>query len=1294
MIETVPICFESAQSTIGLTHLVGAFTNLYCVQISNLSASQAFPVATMVASQDLPASAVEQGEDPDVIPFPAESFGGEVKDLDQTLWDLFSSTAARYPDRDAVVSMWQPEKLYTREQSTPADSKYLRWSYLELYQRGNVLAQWLEEQGCQTNTRLAAFLWNSVEWGLFFWSSAKLGATYVPLDPRILAIEGDKLLATAQASIVVAQDAEGAVAIDEKLGPVIRIQCTGNPVPGWTQLSDILGSVDVADHEVEASSGRGSAGDTALIVFTSGTTSTPKGCPHTHSGLVAQTNLYDPNEDPTFVDRWLMHTPTSHIFAINNALRAWRLGFAVILPSRAFDVQATLRALVDERGTVMSAVPTLVKALIGNPLFPGKDKLNLKLVTIGGTIVTPEDIRLCQDGLGADHAVQGYGLSEGAPVISWNRPDATLRENKGYHPGVGRVLPGVNLRVCAPGSREPLSRGEVGELHIGGPAVITGYLNGVDAHSFYTDKAGSWLMTGDQARMDSDGIVYIIGRYKDVIIRGGENISPTKLEMVIGEIPGVIAQVVGVPDDLAGQLPVGVVKLPEGVEKKEVMAKCRKLGPMYVLDSVYTLSELGLDVFPITSLGKVKKEVLRQAVLKVRAPPKSDHGPQTVQSCGENEFAKLSGVAGIRTPADNGKSEAGDQSADPGAVDEDQTPKDVAVDPEPARTVTSPDQHNASGNARVADAFHSGEDKRAPQEKVDSVENLQTPVPDRSDAPSSTIQNSQSEAGDPEAANAFTTASVTERLAEIWESLIGEKPRLHDSVKNFADSITLLRFCDRVQTTFGQRIFIQDVIHHDTLEKQAALVEGRSPTRPAQMSNGTGQGDGNNHSQHSLATQQQNLPQAAIWAANAAGFSSESIEYTLLIRDGFHFLAAGNRPQTYHIRILFRIHDISPDQIRRGIEAALPNRPIFRTILARFPDLSPLHVVMRPLPSVFKAMITTQPIADEAEAFTLAKDGSATSHTSPLMARFTILTTVQENSPTYLLATYNHSILDALSILSWHLDLQRLIRNPDTAVPPLTCFTLYSDVWHQLQDSLSAQESVAFQVQRLRGISRFKGALWPPQRAPGWMVGNEDSEGSFAEERTVVREQVWAAEGGWAANLAGSGLYRNYQRVVGLHGLDQLKAMLGVAPALVMKAAVALFNVMQTGERFAIFSSLYAARRWPFVSGWLVDLLPPAMGLDGPTAEWAVEFIEVVRQGETVRDFLSRMKSEEEEVDKHVQAPLFNIYKGLGEEAAVVQDASMRQCFVWDVSLALGKGLHHDEVEKLEMAGRWDWPDW
>lgn len=532
---------------------------------TNVEADTPLPLSPTSASSDL-----------------AEFHGPEVPDLDKPFWELITDTAAKYPDRDAVVSMWQTDwDLTDYKASTSQESENdakgdeagkaqtegsqrtnapgatpVRWTYAALVRRSELVATYLAAQGCKRGSTLVAFLWNSAEWALFFWACARLEMVYVPLDPRALAADVSGLLKAVSPAVVVVQDTEAAGKVDVSITDdmttlSVKICCDEAAPDGWLSLPKIWGTMaQPASSTSEAPGNKppapiGGADTRFLIVFTSGTTSTPKGCPHAIGNLWSQTYDYDPNE-PDYFDRWLVHTPVSHIFAVNNCLRAWRQGGAATFPSKAFDVTASLRALTEEKATFMSAVPTLIKALMAQPNFPGKDELALKFISLGGTVIRAEDIKFCKDATGAETAIQAFGMSEGAPIISWARPDPLLKDGLHEGGGVGRILPGCRMRICAPGtgpeSRKPLKVGEVGELHIGGTSVITGYLGGVGADSFYVDHHGSWLITGDQARIDADGVLYMMGRYKDLIIRGGENIAPVKIELALSELPVMVSQ--------------------------------------------------------------------------------------------------------------------------------------------------------------------------------------------------------------------------------------------------------------------------------------------------------------------------------------------------------------------------------------------------------------------------------------------------------------------------------------------------------------------------------------------------------------------------------------------------------------------------------------------------------------------------------------------------------------------------------------------------------------------------------
>lgn len=470
----------------------------------------------------------------------AEIHGELPTGFGQLLWHMLRATATKYPEREAIVSLQSGSVKDSLISQIPSQ----RWTYQHLITKVNEVAHRLGHLGCGgAGNSLVVVTRNIAEWGLFFWVAAKLGMAFVPLDPSAKDEFGALLLASAPQVLVVEDHAmaqrvdDWAVQTDRSISTKIMI--AGSLRTGWLSLPQIQAeSHRLCQMKCQFDGLRaGGTSSPALVIFTSGTTGAPKGCIHTHDNVMSQTHDYDPNPDPDFVDRWLVHTPVHHIFAINNALRAWRVGSAVILPAPTFTVDSSLRALVEEQCTIMSVTPTLVRALLSHPDFPGASQLSLTVVSLASTMISAEDIRLCKESLGCRDAIQAYGMSESGPLASWSRQDPLLVD--GFHTGVGKVLPGASIRICHPGTQDVLRMGDIGEVHVSGTSVIGNYLANDHGKSFYTDEGRRWLVTGDQARIDEEGVVYVLGRYKDLIIRGGENIDPTVIENSIATISNI-----------------------------------------------------------------------------------------------------------------------------------------------------------------------------------------------------------------------------------------------------------------------------------------------------------------------------------------------------------------------------------------------------------------------------------------------------------------------------------------------------------------------------------------------------------------------------------------------------------------------------------------------------------------------------------------------------------------------------------------------------------------------------------
>lgn len=211
----------------------------------------------------------------------------------------------------------------------------------------------------------------------------------------------------------------------------------------------------------------------------------------------------------------LQHLPASHVFGYVNMLASWTAEASVVFPSKSFDAKDSLDTLEAEQCTHTSAVPTMIKASVSHPKFSSGRAMSLLHISLGGTVVSQEVIRICQDttgsGLGVTNAKPGFGMSECMPTLGWHLSTKPMVEDG--LASVGQPVPGARVRFCKFGSHECVPYNEVGELHVGGPAIISGYISSEDS-SFYKSDACHCMATGDQARMNESGAVLFLAGTK------------------------------------------------------------------------------------------------------------------------------------------------------------------------------------------------------------------------------------------------------------------------------------------------------------------------------------------------------------------------------------------------------------------------------------------------------------------------------------------------------------------------------------------------------------------------------------------------------------------------------------------------------------------------------------------------------------------------------------------------------------------------------------------------------------
>ncbi|KJZ75148.1 hypothetical protein HIM_05342 [Hirsutella minnesotensis 3608] len=561
----------------------------------------------------------------------SEALGGPCP-ARPSIWKRLEESAAKFPNRLAVASLHQAPDLYCVARAGDLDRTYLRWSYAQLDAAVNRFAIGLRRLGLTRGDTLATYLTNSVEFVISFWAAHRLGCTFAPNSPQSLRndLESHHVLDVLPPAMVIVDKFDSAVRFDKvshraasTLKKILASNASTDSLSSWISFATLLTSDNNRPIQINGAKSRDgkrfdeSENDECVtVLFTSGTTSVPKGAPHTDKTLNAfceNLSLGGVSEENVLCSV----SPNNHAFGYFPILHFMMNGGAIVYPSPTFDAETMLEALQLEGVTHTALVPATLPAL-AEALRARDDQLDSSLVDVClvGSPVTADNLRFVMDKLRSKAASTGFSMTEGSPV--WTAP-VTNSEELIHTTGTfsGRPSPGASVKICAQNSREPLPLGQPGELHQAGPGLIRSYLGScADNDQFYFDATGRrWFITGDQAVMHPDGRVSITGRYKDIINRGGEKIAPAAMEAIIQSACGLEVQVVGAPDPVAGQVPVVIVKSDTRMDAKAIRdAVAQNMGPACAPDAVIALCEIGVDDFPRTASGKVQKRVLASMV--------------------------------------------------------------------------------------------------------------------------------------------------------------------------------------------------------------------------------------------------------------------------------------------------------------------------------------------------------------------------------------------------------------------------------------------------------------------------------------------------------------------------------------------------------------------------------------------------------------------------------------------------------------------------------------------------------
>ncbi|MFH8806970.1 AMP-binding protein [Streptomyces hygroscopicus] len=524
------------------------------------------------------------------------------------LGDTIGSSLARavelYGERDALVDV-------------PSGR---RWTYAEFGRAVEEVALGLMAKGVAKGDRVGIWAVNCPEWVLTQYATARIGAIMVNINPAYRVHELRYVLRQAGISVLVSST-EHKTSDYRRMVEQVRSACPalrdviyiGDRT--WDGL--VRAGSDVSPGRLAEREARIVCDDPVNIQYTSGTTGFPKGATLSHHNIVNNGFFVGETVRYTPADRICVPVPFYHCFGmVMGNLAALTHGACVVIPAATFDPAATLAAVERERCTSLYGVPTMFIAELALPDFATFDLGSLRTGIMAGSPCPVEVMRRVVAEMHMEEVSICYGMTETSPVSTQTRPDDDLVRRTGT---VGRVMPHVEVKIVDPATGLTVPRGTRGELCTRGYSVMLGYWQEPERTAEAIDPA-RWMHTGDLAVMDDEGYVQIVGRIKDMIVRGGENVYPREIEEFLHTHPKIAdVQVVGVPDEKYGEEVLACVILREGAKtltRDELARFCRGRLAHYKVPRYLRL----MDAFPMTVSGKVRKVELREAAARELLP--------------------------------------------------------------------------------------------------------------------------------------------------------------------------------------------------------------------------------------------------------------------------------------------------------------------------------------------------------------------------------------------------------------------------------------------------------------------------------------------------------------------------------------------------------------------------------------------------------------------------------------------------------------------------------------------------
>ncbi len=520
--------------------------------------------------------------------------------LEETIGANFDRTVAAHPDREALVEV----------------ASGRRWTWRELHRDVTDLARGLVAAGLTKGDRVGIWAPNCAEWTLVQYATAKIGVVLVNVNPAYrthefsYAVNQSGMRMLVAASSFKTSDYRAMVEETRDQCPTLE-RVVYLDTDDWAALvaagqSQPADAVDRRQQEL-------APGDPINIQYTSGTTGYPKGATLSHRNIL--NNGYFTTELINFTeqDRLCIPVPFYHCFGmVMGNLGCTSHGATMVIPAPGFDPEITLRTIAAERCTGVYGVPTMFIAMQNHPTFAEHDLSTLRTGIMAGSICPVEVMKRCVDDMHMAEVAIAYGMTETSPVSCQTRADDDLERRTAT---IGRVHPHVEVKVVDPVTGETVPRGTPGELCTRGYSVMLGYWDDPEKTREAIDEDG-WMHTGDLAEMREDGYCNIVGRIKDMVIRGGENIYPREIEEFLYTHPDVEdVQVIGVPDEKYGEELCAWIKLRAGAEPLDADA-VRAFATGRLAHYKIPRYVMVVEEFPMTVTGKIRKVQMREESAK------------------------------------------------------------------------------------------------------------------------------------------------------------------------------------------------------------------------------------------------------------------------------------------------------------------------------------------------------------------------------------------------------------------------------------------------------------------------------------------------------------------------------------------------------------------------------------------------------------------------------------------------------------------------------------------------------